>query len=364
LIDKSLNFRAKFWIEVTSAVLSGAVAVGMALRGAGVWSLVGQSLASATTRLTITWHLSTWRPSWSFDPKAFRELFKFSSKLMANGILSYCGSNIDRLVLGRFMGSVDLGLYSFAFRSVSLPLDLTTSVTNSVMFPAFSIIQGERSKVSRAYLRSTRIIALITFPITTILAVLAEPIVLLVYGERWRASIPIVRILALSGMAQSVYNTAAWLFLSQGRADLLFRMGVYAAAVRACGAAGGISRGVIGVAWAYVLGSFGFLGYPTWHLAGSLVGLRFKQIVANLAGPLLCAVGMGAIIWIADQWMFRHLYPWLRLEIALPLGVLVYGLLIRQAKLEAWSEARAVLLDLSVAKFTSLRRVSAGKWSD
>jgi O-antigen/teichoic acid export membrane protein len=357
LIDKSLNFRARFWIEASSALVSGVVAICMALTGAGVWSLVGQSLASAVTRLTVSWRLSTWRPNWSFDPRAFKELFRFSRNLLANGVITYWGRNADRLVLGRFVGSVDLGVYSFAFRAINIPLDLTTSVTNAVMFPAFSIIQDDRAMVSRVYLRSIRMIALVTFPIMIGLAVLAEPVVLLLYGDRWRASIGIVQILALSGMAQSVYNTAVWVFLSQGRTDLLVRLGIYASLVRAVGAAAGIPWGVTGVAWSYVVGSYGFLWYPTWRSAGSLVNLRFNRMLQNLAGPFFCAAGMGVIIWIFDRWVVGHFAPWLRVAAGLPLGILIYGSLVRRLKLQAWYDLRAALIDVGGERFPLLGRV-------
>ena len=94
LIDKSINFRMRFWIGIDCDLLtSGFIAISMALpRGGGrFWSLVAQSLALAVTRLIVTWHLSAWRPAWSFDPQAFKELFRFSRNLLANSILGYWG---------------------------------------------------------------------------------------------------------------------------------------------------------------------------------------------------------------------------------------------------------------------------------
>jgi O-antigen/teichoic acid export membrane protein len=357
LLDKSLNFRARFWVEATSAFGAGVIAIGMALKGFGVWSLVGQLIASTVVRLILTWSLSPWRPSWSFDPGAFKELFRFSRNLLANGIFGYWGKNIDRLVLGRFMGSVDLGVYSFAFRAINLPLDLTTSVTNAVMFPAFSMMQDDTAALGRVYLRSTGMVALVTFPILIGLAALAEPVVLLIYGNRWRASVGIVQILAFSALVQSVYNTAPWVFLSQGRSNLLLRLGVYASLVRAAGAAAGVSWGIAGVAWAYVAGSYGFLWYPTWRSAGKLVGLRFNRMVRNLAGPFFSAASMGAVMWIADRWIVGQFAPWLRVATGLTLGILVYVFLIQRLKLEAWTELRTTLLEVGGERLPFLRTI-------
>ncbi len=356
LIDKALNFRARFRIETISTLASGAVAVFLALNGMGVWSLVGQSLVLAATRFVLTWRMSRWRPAWSFDTTASRELFKFSRNLLGNSAVQYWGRNIDRLILGRFMGSLGLGLYSLAFRSITLPLDLTTNVTNAVMFPAFSVIQGDIATLKRVYLQSTRMIALVTFPVMMGLADLAEPIVLLLYGNQWRASIGVIQVLAFSGMAQSVYNTAGWLFLSQGRTDIVIRLGVYATVVRACGAAAGIPWGIMGVAWAYLVGSYGFLWYPTWRNAGHQLNLGVGELLWNLAGPFFCTIGMGAAVWTCDRWMLGQFRPWLRVATGIPLGILLYGLLIYRFQSEAWRELGVPLVEVMGERFPVLRR--------
>jgi O-antigen/teichoic acid export membrane protein len=357
LIDKALDFRSRFWIETTSAVVSGIVAVSMAVEGAGVWSLAGQALTSSTTRMVMVWRASGWRPRGWFDRSAFLELFRFSRNLLGNGIVSYWGRNIDRLMLGRFVGSVGLGVYSFAFRSVTLPLEITTDVTNAVMFPAFSLIQEDRATLRRVYMRSTGMIALMTFPTMIGLTVLAEPAVLLVYGEQWRASISIMQVLALSGMAQSVYNTAAWLFLSRGRTDILLRLGLWASLVRTGGVAVGLSWGVVGVAWAYVFGSLVLLLYPTWRTAGRMIDVRFIELLRNLAGPFVCAAAMGAALWICDRWALERFAPWVRVVIEAPLGVLVYALFVHRLRLGAWRDLRTALLEVGAERLPILARI-------
>jgi PST family polysaccharide transporter len=359
VLGKELNFRARFWIETISTLVSGALAVFMALTGAGIWSLVAQSLSLAALRFVITWHISTWRPTWSFDPEAFRELFKFSRNVLANGAVQYWGRNVDRLLLGRFIGSAGVGLYGLAFRSITLPLELTTNVTNSVMFPVFAAIQGDADTLRRAYLRSICMIALLTFPLMIGLAVLANPLVLFLYGDKWRASIGIVQILAFSGIAQSVYNTAAWLFLSQGRSDILLWLGVYASVVRVCGVIAGIHWGAMGVAWAYLIGTYLFLLYPTWLFAGRLLNLGFDKLLLNLAEPFLSASGMGAAVWMCDQWVFGHLAPWLRVATGVPCGILIYSLLIYLFQGDACGELKFALLEVGGKKFPILRRAFA-----
>ena len=256
LLDKSLNFRAKFWIETASTGVAGIVALLLAFGGAGVWSLVGQMLALSALRVLIMWTRSKWRPEFSFDVAAIRELLRFGGHLTGFGAVIYWSANVDKLVIGRWIGSAALGVYSLADRLMRLPLTNVTDITTSVMFPALSSIQHQQEAVRRAYLRGIGMIALITCPMMIALSVLAEPAILTVYGRQWQASIPILQLLCCAGMAQSIYNTAAWIFLSQGRTDILFRLGLYTTAVRTTGVIVGAHWGLIGVAWAYVLGTY------------------------------------------------------------------------------------------------------------
>ena len=319
LLDKALNFRTKFWIETVSSVASGAVAVVLAFSGAGVWALVGQTLTQAAVRVLMMWSQSSWRPAWSFDFAAIRELMRFSGHLVGFGVVIYWSQNVDKLVIGRWIGSAALGIYSLADKLMRLPIASVTDVTTSVMFPALSFIQDDVESVRRAYLRATRMIALITFPAMVALGVLAEPAILVVYGPKWRGSIVILQLLCFAGLVQSATNTAGWIFMSQGRTDVLFRIGIYTTAVRAIGVLIGSHWGLMGVAWAYVLGGYLFVWYPVWSRAGRIVNLSFTALLRNVAGPLGCAALMGVLLWLSDRWLFGAWVVELRLGIQIVL---------------------------------------------
>ncbi len=346
LLDKSLNFRTKFWIEIISTFASGIVALLLAFNGAGVWSLVGQLLTATIVRVVLMWSLSAWRPAMSFDFSAIRELMHYSGNLMGFGAIIYWSINIDKLVIGRWIGSSALGFYSLADKLMRLPLSNVTDISTAVMFPALSTIQDDVETVKRAYLRSTRMIALLTFPMMIGLSVLAEPAILVVYGNKWRESIIILQLLCFAGMAQSIYNTANWIFLSQGRTDTLLRLGIYATAVRAAGVLIGTHWGLVGVAWAYLLGSYLFICYPTWSRAGRLLNLGFTELLRNVAGPFACATSMGILLWISDRWVFSNLTVGLRLAIQVVAGALTYVVLVRLFRLESWVDVWKILRDM------------------
>lgn len=361
LLVKSLNFRTKFWIESISLLVSGIVALVLAFTGAGVWSLVARSVIGRAIHSAMMWHLSAWRPGISFDFNALKELMGFGGNLVGFNIVIYWARNFDKLAIGRLLGSSALGIYNFADNLMRLPLTNITNITSAVMFPALSAIQDEVYSLKHTYLRATRMIALITFPMMMGLSVLAEPAVLFVYGEKWREAITIIQILCFAGMAQSIYNTASWIFLSQGRTDILLRLGIYTTLVRVVGVLVGVHWGIIGLAWAYVLGGYIFIFYPTWSSAGRLVNLRFTELLRNMGGPFYCAVSMGILLWILDRWMFKSQATLIRLVIQVPLGIFVYGFLIRHFRLEAFGEFLKMILEMGGQRSRFIRWLAGDK---
>jgi O-antigen/teichoic acid export membrane protein len=344
LLQKSLDFRRRFWIETIAISISGIVAIVLALAGAGVWSLAGQSLCGNAIRTATIWRLSSWRPRRRFDPAAVKELLRFGRHVIGFNIVVYCAQYFDKLAIGRQMGSSALGIYNLSDGLMRMPMTNVSDIAGAVMFPALSTLHDNVEQVKRAYLRANRMIALLTFPMMLGLSALAEPAILVIYGDKWRGAVGIVQVLCFAGLAQSVYNTASWIFLSRGRPDILFRLGILSMLVRVAGVLMGMQWGLLGLAWAYVLGSYVCLLYPTLASAGHLVGLRFAELLQNAAGPFYCAACMAAVIWLSNQWLFDHQAHWLRLVVHTVAGIVIYGVLITRFKLEAWQDVRELIL--------------------
>jgi O-antigen/teichoic acid export membrane protein len=345
LLSKSIDFRARFWVEIVATIVAGSAALGLALGGAGVWALVGQSITLAATRTAMMWWRKPWRPTWSFDRSAARDLLIFARHLVAFNTVIYWENNIEKIAIGRLIGSAPLGIYNFAERMMRIPSTNITGIAGGVMFPALSLIQSDPESVKRVYLRSNRLIAAVTFPAMSGLIALAEPIILSLVGEKWRGAVVILKLLCVAGIAQSVYNSAGWIYLSHGRPDLLLRTSIYAFLARVAGVSVGIRWGILGIVCGYVAGVYLCVLYPTWSAAGKLVGLRVNEILKNVAEPFFCAVGMGIVVWLTDWWLRPEHGALLRLMVGVPTGIGAYGLLIRSFWAEGWNEIRDLLLE-------------------
>lgn len=341
MLIRTMDFRGLFVIETTAVGCAGAVAVGGALAGWGPWCLVAQSLVLTTVSAAMLWRRSDWRPAWSFDAAALRELWGFSSNLLGYTVLNFSDRNLDNLLIGKFIGSSPLGIYARAYGLMLLPLDQVSSVLTRVMFPVMSVLQRDHESVRRIYLRATRTIALVSFPMMLGLLVTAEPLILTVYGEKWRGAILLVQIFCLTGLEQSLGTTVGWIYNSQGRTDIQFKWGIFCFIVRSLAFVAGLRWGILGVTVAYVVADY-LLFYPSWAIPGRLIGLSVGEIVGNVSKTFLCAALMAAAVWLLGL-LLPPLWPsWATLAAQVPAGVLVYLALIHLLQVESYLEVRAL----------------------
>lgn len=255
LLFRSLDFKTPTKIGVVATVVSGAVAVYMAWLDYGVWALAGRALASAVVGAALLWLCSAWRPLFVFRLDSFRRLFGFGGWLFASSVLDTVYRRGYTLLIGRFYGLYDLGIYGRAENTQQLPTSILTGVLSRVAFPLFSAIKDDGERLRRGVRVSVRSMMLITVPFTLGLAVLAEPFIAVIFGDVWLPAAPILQVLCAVGMLYPLQVINLKVLQAQGHANLFFRLEV----VKKCAGAGllvlGSLFGVMGIAWGRVASS-------------------------------------------------------------------------------------------------------------
>jgi PST family polysaccharide transporter len=311
----------------------------MAVGGMGVWSLAVQSVLSTAIVTTLTWKLSEWRPQARFSWTAVRELLPFSRNVVAFSTVNYWLRNADNLLVGRWLGSAALGIYGRAYSLMLLPLTLISATIGKVMFPALAAIQDDRPRVARVYLRMTRAIALITFPLMIGLLSVADSFVVALYGQQWSAMIPIVKVFCVVGMVQSISALNGSLYLSQGRADLQLRVGLVLSVIGIGAIVLGLKWGALGVAVCYGIYSVGS-ALPGIRIAVSLVGLGITDVLKSVAEVFAYAAAMGAAVYSLGLVLPAEWPHWVDLLLRTAFGVLVYGALLFGFRPSAFVDVR------------------------
>jgi len=344
LMTKALDFRTVAIAEISAIALSGMIAIPLAYSGFGVWSLAIQSVVCSIVTAILLWTLSAWRPTFHFNQRALKELLGFSVNLLGTQSLNYWARNLDNLLIGRFLGTVPLGVYSWAYSIMLFPQNNISSVISRVMFPSFSMIQKEKERIKSIYLSMTRVIALVTFPMMCGLFVTVEPFVMAVFGSPWAKMIPILQIFCVVGLISSIGTLNGNLYLSQGRTDLQFRIGLILKANAILGIVVGLHWGVVGVALGYAIAAL-INSYPSFFFAGRLVNLTYSKLLKNLSDVFACSAVMAAVVWVLGLLLPADWPQWAYLAVQVPFGIAVYVGLVHFFDLKAYRELYGLLVE-------------------
>ncbi len=297
LLTKSMNFKALALIGTCAVGISGFLSIYLAFSGYGVWSLAWNTVLAAFLAVVFTWMYSRWIPHFSLRLVGVKKLWGFGANLTGFSFVNYFARNMDNLLIGRFLGAAPLGFYNLAYNLLLFPLTNISDVIGNVMFPALSIIQHDKQRVRDAYITANRYIAALSFPLMTLILIVAPQLIRVVYGPKWTSAIVLVQILSITSIAQSIGINLGWIFLSQGRTDVLFKLAIITSSLAAISFAVGLRWGVEGVAIAYTIEQYLQAG-PVYAIAFRLIDLKMRHFFARLRSIIIATliVGMTAFV--------------------------------------------------------------------
>lgn len=223
-LTKKLDFKLQTRISIISSVVSGGCGIVLALKGFGVWSLVYKSVIEYGLSSILLWYLSTWTPSLIFSKKSFKELFGFGYKLMLRGLIYTVFNNIYYAVIGKYFSTDTLGYYTKAEQFSNLFSSNINKVVNRVTYPALSEVQDNKEKLKIAYRKVFITLVYITSVLMITLGALAEPVVIVLIGEKWRASIVLLQLLSIVGLLYPLADFNLTVLKIAGNSSLILKL--------------------------------------------------------------------------------------------------------------------------------------------
>ncbi len=323
LCQKALGFRTRFVPEVALTVVKGLAAILLALAGLGVWSLVYGHLAGLAAWTLLLWVLVPWRPSWHWPSDLLRPMLRYGRSLVAINVVASIAHHADLIVVGRMLGVTALGFYQIAYKIPEIAILFVIRAPAKVLFPAFAAIHSQGGALRGAYTVTLRYVALAAVPMCAALAVLAEPLILVVFGPAWRSSIPILQALAVYTCSRAVGNNAGEVMKAIGRPNLLamvaFGRAVLLVPVLIFSAAYGPAGVAIAMAVVAAVGMAVHL-----IIVSRLTKLSGGAILGAIAPSLLVAAGVttSLLVWRAAV---AGVNPPLQLAGGIFLGVLAHA---------------------------------------
>jgi PST family polysaccharide transporter len=251
-MQRDLRFDRVFIPDAGRSLIKGAVSVGLALTGVGAWSLILGQLAGVVAAVLLSWLMFPWRPRLTIDTPLARKLIAYGLPLFGVSVMWVISVNLDYVIIGRQLGSEELGIYTLAYRLPELLVVSLMVGVNRVVFPAFSTLQGDRSGLQRGFLVATHYMVLVTFPLSIGMAIVADPMVRVALGPEWVDAIPVMRVLAISVLVASMMDADGDVYKAVGRPGLLFKLNLLHLALLVPALLIGVQYGLVGVALAHL----------------------------------------------------------------------------------------------------------------
>jgi O-antigen/teichoic acid export membrane protein len=206
--DRELEFQRRFVYRTLPHLVEAFVSIGLALLLQSAWALVIGWLAGRFTYTLASFLVHPHRPKLRFDVSEARRILSFGKWIFGVALLQYALLHIDDIFVARLTGAASLGFYQMAYTMSQLAATEITNVTSTVAFPAFAIIQDKPERLSRAYIRTVRFVALLSAPLTAGIWFLGTDLVNFVLGSRWRPLLPALGVLLIWGLIRAISGPA------------------------------------------------------------------------------------------------------------------------------------------------------------
>jgi O-antigen/teichoic acid export membrane protein len=305
LLRRQMRFKHLAYVEIYSLVAGVAVAVFMASRGYGYWSLVGMHFGTAIVNCALVWMYCRWRPGRPERGCGVGSMLRFGGNMLGFNVVNYFTRNADNVLIGVAWGAGPLGVYSKAYALLLLPLKQINVPVAAVTLPAMSRLQNDAHAFREFYCQSVKLLAYVTMPLVILLAVLSREVVLLVLGSQWEDVAPVFMVLAIFGVVQSVSTTTGWVLTALGRADRMLRWSMFFGTPSILiGFAIGLQWGPLGVAIGATTCAM-LIVTPQMLYAYHGTPITMRSVLGAVSAPFLLAMSVLAV-GAGVKWLLRE----------------------------------------------------------
>lgn len=293
ILFRLMRFRTEFWIQIATITMRSLTAIGFAMLGFGVWSLIVGSVAASIFSVILYAIAVPYRPRFRFHAPYLTSTWKVSGSYFGSGFLYYIQTNIDLLLIGRSLGSTALGFYQNARALTDEVRGRIAMPLQRVLFPAFSAIQTDNPRLQTSVIKAGRLLAAVIFPIGIGLSAVAVELVPVLYGPQWLDMIPVLGMLGISAAIKGSTAIATPLYNAKNRVALAFKYNLIGTALLVAGVVIALPYGLEAIALAVTLVSAYSL--VTFRIGLGLIGLGTKHVFQILGHPALASFAM----WLA-----------------------------------------------------------------
>lgn len=294
ILTRKINFKAQMIINISSSIVSGVIAIVLAYKGFGIWSLVFRTIIMQFIQVVMLSIINRWRPSFVFSKNSFEKLFGFGWKILVSGLIDTIYNNLYYMVIGKMYSASDLGYYTNAQKLRDIAATSISTAVQKVSYPVLSCMQNEEEVLKNMYKKIIKSSVYITFPVMFGLAIVAKPLILLLFGDNWSQSIIYFQILCLAGMLYPLHAINLNILQVKGRSDLFLKLEILKKCVAIILIAISIFSkwGIIGLIWMKVVSSV-IAFFINSYYSKSIIGYSTLNQIRDILPVLIITLFMG-----------------------------------------------------------------------
>ncbi len=300
MLVRDLKMKEKAITSLSALVISGTVAVIMAMKGFSYWSLATQQVLYNVVIVFGRYYYTRWCPTFKMDFTPVKQMFSFSYKVLITAVLTTINNNVLTVIFGRLFPAQAVGNFTQANKWNTMANQLVSNTVAQVAQPVMTRVTDDNERQCRVFGKMLRFTAFLAFPAMFGLAMVAPQVILLAIGDKWVNSIPLLQVLCISGAFIPLYTVYQNLFLSQGKSDTymwltISQIVLMLIAVLACHKLGimamVIAFACINVVWLLA-----------WQVfASRLIGYRFVQMLRDLLPFMLIALVVMGVTYLVTR---------------------------------------------------------------
>lgn len=338
-VQKHMMFKRFFFSTLIGTLVSAVVGIVMAYHGFGPWALVAQYLCNSAMDTLILWVTVKWRPDFRFSKSRMKEMFGFGCKMLLSELINTTYKQVRSLVIGKLYSEQDLAYYDQGQKLPNIIVTNINSSIGSVLFPAMTTRQDNKETLKQIVRRSIQVGSYIMWPLMIGFAVVAEPVVSLVFSDKWLPCVPFLQIACIQFALEPVQTANIQAVKALGKGRVMLIMEIVKKGFGLITLVAVMWQGVMWIAWTGMVVTF-FATLVNSTPNRKYLGYTYGEQLADLIPAIFLAVVMGACVY-AVGFLPLPLLPLLIVQILVGIGV--YLLLSIILKVSAFSYAWEML---------------------
>lgn len=297
-LNKQFKFKKIAITNIFTSVIALTTTIYLAYTGWGVWALVTNNILLALVPAIVYWLTNKWYPKLVFSIQSFKELFSFGFYMLLTQLLGKIVGNIQGLLIGRVYNPELMGYYSKANSTEQLVTKTISDVVMQVTFPLYSELQDSKEMMILALKKIVSSIAFLTYPLLFLLILLARPIFILLYSDKWVESIPYFQILCFAGLALCLHGANSQAVIAIGKSKEMFKWSLVKQIVGLICIVGGLFLfGLKGMLAGMVMQCW-LVFFVNAGLVSHYIGYKLKRQLLDLGPVMLLSISSFVVSYV------------------------------------------------------------------